>query len=237
MSLFLFARSLFVDQGLLFESHLFWLSMGHAWSIGNWFQKASCRANSSCLHPQKCYARRWHHGKWQKAYSPYQLVQDFGWTGPIVSSSKSKPNPSPCEVANQMANNYSSFVKNQHWFMMSWMFPKIGVPQNGWFIMEQPMNKWMIWGVFHPIFLETATQLGINQSSLTNIGWSGLTSRALGLLTLPHDPGTSPQNPRLETAASEKWRRKWVGKPPTSISLEEFCSWKTSNEMVQGNLL
>ena len=28
-----------------------------------------------------------------------------------------------------------------------WMFPKIGVgPQNGWFTMENPMNKWMIWG-------------------------------------------------------------------------------------------
>ena len=26
--------------------------------------------------------------------------------------------------------------------------PKIGVftPQNGWFIVENPMNKWMIWG-------------------------------------------------------------------------------------------
>ena len=30
--------------------------------------------------------------------------------------------------------------------------PKIGVkPQNGWFIMENPMNKWMIWGA-HPYF-------------------------------------------------------------------------------------
>ena len=28
--------------------------------------------------------------------------------------------------------------------------PKIGVPQNGWFIMENPMNKWMIWG--YPYF-------------------------------------------------------------------------------------
>ena len=26
-----------------------------------------------------------------------------------------------------------------------WVFPKIGVPQNGWFIMENPI-KWMIWG-------------------------------------------------------------------------------------------
>ena len=34
-----------------------------------------------------------------------------------------------------------------------WVFPKIGVgPQNGWFTMENPMNKWMIWGVF-PLFL------------------------------------------------------------------------------------
>ncbi len=27
-----------------------------------------------------------------------------------------------------------------------WVFPKLGVPKNGWFIMENPMNKWMIWG-------------------------------------------------------------------------------------------
>ena len=32
-----------------------------------------------------------------------------------------------------------------------WVFPKIGVPQNGWFIMKNPMNKWMIWGA-HPYF-------------------------------------------------------------------------------------
>ena len=33
-----------------------------------------------------------------------------------------------------------------------WVFPKIMVPQNGWFIRENPMNKWMIWV---PLFLET----------------------------------------------------------------------------------
>ncbi len=37
-----------------------------------------------------------------------------------------------------------------------WVFPKIVVPQNGWFIMENPMNKWMIWGGFTtPIFGNT----------------------------------------------------------------------------------
>ena len=30
-----------------------------------------------------------------------------------------------------------------------WVFPKLGVPQNGWFIMEHPV-KWMIWG--YPYF-------------------------------------------------------------------------------------
>ena len=39
-----------------------------------------------------------------------------------------------------------------------WMFPKIGVPQNGWFIMET-LLKWMIWGYHdfrkHPYILFT----------------------------------------------------------------------------------
>ena len=30
--------------------------------------------------------------------------------------------------------------------LSKWVFPKIGVPQNGWFIMEHPILKWMIWG-------------------------------------------------------------------------------------------
>ena len=41
------------------------------------------------------------------------------------------------------------------WFeqgRLIWVFPKIGVPQNGWFIMENP-TKWMIWGI--PIFGNT----------------------------------------------------------------------------------
>ena len=39
------------------------------------------------------------------------------------------------------------------------VFPKIGgKPQNGWFIMENPIKillKWMIWGVLPPIFGNT----------------------------------------------------------------------------------
>ena len=34
------------------------------------------------------------------------------------------------------------------------VFPKIGVPQNGWFIMENLLLKWMFWGYHH--FSETS---------------------------------------------------------------------------------
>ena len=35
---------------------------------------------------------------------------------------------------------------------VTWVFPKIGVPQNGWFISWKILLKWMIWVVFSPYF-------------------------------------------------------------------------------------
>ena len=32
------------------------------------------------------------------------------------------------------------------WVCNKWVFPKIGEPQNGWFIMENPFKNGMIWG-------------------------------------------------------------------------------------------
>ena len=36
-----------------------------------------------------------------------------------------------------------------------WVFPDIGVPQNGWFTMEDPIFYWTIWGE-NPLFSETS---------------------------------------------------------------------------------
>ena len=44
---------------------------------------------------------------------------------------------------NVYQNIYMSFC-----YITIWMFPKIGVPQNGWFIWKT-LLKWMIWGYHH----------------------------------------------------------------------------------------
>ena len=54
--------------------------------------------------------------------------------------------------------------------ILTWMFPKIVVPQNGWFIMENPI-KMMIWGYHyfrkHPHFGPSALR-----SSWSKLSWS-----------------------------------------------------------------
>ena len=52
---------------------------------------------------------------------------------------------------------FSSDPKNQ-WMSLSWGFPKIGVPQNGWFIMENPIKRN---DLRVPLFLETPKSMDV----------------------------------------------------------------------------
>ena len=49
-------------------------------------------------------------------------------------------------------------------YRYKWVFPKIGVPQNGWFIMGNPMNKWMIWGFSHIFWVDTQIYHTLHES-------------------------------------------------------------------------
>ena len=56
------------------------------------------------------------------------------------------------------------FLWGDHTRFIIWVFAKKVLPQNGWFIMENPMNKWMIWGYHcfwkHPSYKYTFIFLG-----------------------------------------------------------------------------
>ena len=85
----------------------------------------------------------------------------------IVASESSSPNRQPIqlepiqkqrqEATNRWRKNTPWGNQQQNWKNMgsdSFLFhmgvSKIGIPQNGWFIMENPMSKWMVWG--YPYF-------------------------------------------------------------------------------------
>ena len=57
-----------------------------------------------------------------------------------------------CLFERYSPGNSHPFTKTllSRWFSFSqggiWMFPKIAIPQNGWFISRKTLLKWMIWG-------------------------------------------------------------------------------------------
>ena len=54
-----------------------------------------------------------------------------------------------------------------------WVFPKIGIPQNGWWKSWKTLLKWMIWGE-NPLFLETSICFSVDLQLLSFSLWAKL---------------------------------------------------------------
>ena len=77
------------------------------------------------------------------------------------------------------------------------------VPQNGWFIMENPMNKWMIWGE-NPPFLETPISKILFlrlDLPLLQVMFTSLKTHASGHLTIPQAASNRKENNQLNHLA------------------------------------
>ena len=82
-----------------------------------------------------CYRHPLTYVEVQPVPHQYDLAPWLGQRRPVGGQRKNTGN------SVQTTSKFTGPVKK----IDRWVFPKIGVPQNGWFIMENPI-KWMIWG-------------------------------------------------------------------------------------------
>ena len=68
-----------------------------------------------------------------------------------------------------------SFCLKESWVHM-WVFPKIEVPQNGWFIMENPIKMGWLGGttIFGNTYVKIVVELVLSNQKTANVLWSSI---------------------------------------------------------------
>ena len=122
---------------------------------------------------------------------------------------------------------FTTFVPNA--INCIWMFPKIVVPQNGWFIMENPINMYDLGGK-KPLFLETP---------ILCFGYPDICDRSKLSTEFSIAPSIALIR-KVEVGEEEGEEekddgRRWVAanhpKKPSRCNMPTFCCWPDSSRI------
>jgi len=113
---------------------------------------------------------------------------------------------------------------------LKWVFPRIGVPQNGWFMMEI-LLKWMIWGYHyfwkHPYLNLTPTQsVNLPPTTYQRFRIHPITKKRPKLFVLSRGPGSMRFSKTLETTCFPSWRN-----PPKQNAHSLSQKWKSEFQL------
>ena len=120
--------------------------------------------------------------------------------------------------------------------LVIWVFPKIGVPQNGWFIMENPI-RWMIWGYPYSRKHPYDTSRCLNHKNINSINASPKKHHSFQAVSafVPH-PSSPGVVSHLPSCLRRRRRRVDVSPEPATANAARSVATTKPSARYGGNL-